>query len=389
MHYQIPPHGGELVNRVLRGSEREFWAEKGMSLPSITVDARTLCDIEMIACGAMSPLEGFMCRDEYNHVIDHMRLSSGLPWPLPVVLGVSRDQADDFDVDSPIALKDASGALIAILHLEEIFVVNKEKEAAKVFKTGDTAHPGVSYILEKRGDVLVGGDIDVINMPAHTDFAEYRLTPLETRHAFEKRGWARIVGFQTRNPLHRAHEYVQKCALEFCDGLLVHPLFDGQKEEGISVAARMESYKALIENHFPEEHVILAIFPCAKRYAGPREAVFHAIVRKNYGCTHFIVGRDHAGVGRYYAGREAQEIFKEFGPHELDIVPMFFDQVVHCRKCGTMVTPKTCPHDVDEHVAYSGSALREMLLRGERPPVEFTRPEVADILMKSVRTPAG
>ncbi len=385
MHNQIAPHGGELVNRVLSGQEREFWSEKAKTLPTLTVDGPVLSDIEMLACGAMSPLEGFMCRDDYNHVIEYMRLTSGIPWSLPIVLGVSHDQADGFDVGSQIALKDGKGTVIAVLHLQEKYVVNKEREAAKVYTTTETAHPGVAYVMERRGDVLLGGDINVVNMPSHDSFNEYRLTPSETRHAFEQHGWSRIVAFQTRNPIHRAHEYLQKCALEICDGLLIHPLVGETKKDDIPADVRMRCYTTLIEKYYPEDRVMLSVFPAAMRYAGPREAIFHAVVRKNYGCTHFIVGRDHAGVGNYYGTYEAQEIFREFGPHELEITPLFFEHAAFCKKCVGMVSQKTCPHGAEEHIFLSGTKVREMLRKGERPPAEFTRPEVADVLIESMK----
>jgi sulfate adenylyltransferase len=313
-----------------------------------------------------------------------MRLSSGLPWSLPIVLGVSHDEADDIDVESQVALKDDTGTIIAVMRVQEKYLVDKEREAGKVFKTTDTAHPGVAYLMQ-RGDVLLGGDIEVLEAPRHDDFAEYRLSPAETRHAFEQHGWRRIVAFQTRNPIHRAHEYLQKCALEICDGLLIHPLVGETKQGDIPAAMRMQCYEALIEDYYPEDRVMLTVFPAAMRYAGPREAIFHALVRKNYGCTHFIVGRDHAGVGNYYGTYEAQEIFKEFGPHELEITPLFFEHAMYCTKCEGMVTHKTCPHDSADHVFLSGTKVREMLGRGERPPQEFTRPEVADILIAAMR----
>ena len=385
MHHQIAPHGGELVNRMLTGEKRDFWVEKAASLPALTVDSRIISDIEMIACGAFSPLEGFMCRDDYNHVLEAMRLQSGLPWTLPVVLGVSADEADMCDVDSPVALKDAAGTVLAILHLQEKYVVNKEKEAARIFKTADKNHPGVRYLLEERGDVLLGGDIDVISMPSHSLFNEYRFTPIETRHAFELRGWARIVAFQTRNPVHRAHEYLQKCALEICDGLFMHPLTGDTKKEDVPADVRMRCYQTLIKNYYPEDRVMLSVFPAYMRYAGPREAIFHALIRKNYGCTHIIIGRDHAGVGTYYGSYDAQEIFKEFGQHELEIIPLFFDHAAYCMKCQGMVSQKTCPHDAADHISLSGTKVREMLQSGQRPPEEITRPEIADVLIDALK----
>ncbi len=385
MHFQIAPHGGELVNRVLKGEERIFWQQKASSLKGITVDARTVADIEMIASGAMSPLEGFMCRDDYNQVLEHMRLASGLPWPLPIVLGVSSDEADHFDVNEHVPLKDDAGTVLAILHLREKFVVDNEREAAKVFKTTDRAHPGVNLLLQRK-PVLLGGDIDVVNMPIHSQYAEYRLTPSETRHMFEQRSWRRIVAFHTHNPIHRAHEYLQKCALEVCDGLLIQPALSEAAADDIPIETLVECYEKLVENYFPEDRVILNIFPGPMRYAGPREAVFHAITRKNYGCTHFIVGRNHADVGTYYGAYEAKDIFREFGPGELDIIVLFYEDAVYCKKCMGMVTVKTCPHSRDEHVSCSATKMRDMLQRQERPPAEFARPEIVDVLLKAART---
>ena len=385
MHNQIAPHGGELVNCTLTGEKRDFWIKKSKELPSVIIDNSILSDIDMIACGAMSPIEGFMCRDDYNHVIEHMRLTSGLPWSLPIVLGVSPDQADEFDVDAQIALKDEKENLIAILHLQEKYIVNKEREAAFVYKTKNTDHPGVDYLINKRGDVLLGGDIDVINTPQRSKFNEYRLTPLETRHEFEQRGWSKIVAFQTKRPIHRTHEYIQKCALEICDGLLIHPLVCETEENNVPADVRMKSYNALIENYYPENRVVLSVFPSAVKYAGPREAVFHAIVHKNYGCTHFIIGRDHAGVRGYYGAYDAQEIFKEFGSHEMEITPLFFENMVYCKKCGNIVSQKTCLHSIDEHISYTDTQIFEMLNKSEPLTEEFTRPEVAKILISSVK----
>lgn len=384
MHYQIAPHGGELVNRVLRGKEREFWCEKANALPSVTVDQRTITDIRMIAIGAMSPLEGFMCRDDYNHVLEFMRLKSGLPWPVPIVLGVTPDQADEFDTDAQIALKDANGTVLAILYLREKYTVDKEREAAKVFRTTDPNHPGVQLLLQ-RPTVLLGGDIDVVNLPIPLEYADYRLTPIETRHAFEQRGWRRIASFHTHNPIHRAHEYLQKCALEICDGLLVHPLITECESEDLPVDVLMRCYETLLEEYFPLERVMLSIFPGARRFAGPREAVFHAITRKNYGCTHIIIGRNHADVGSYYGAYDAQDIFKEFGPHELEITPLFFEDAVYCRRCMGMVTVKTCPHSADHHVTMGGTRLREMLQAGQDIPPEFARPEIVQVIREALQ----
>ncbi len=379
MHNQIAPHGGELVNRVLTGEKKDFWMEKAKELPGITIDNNVLADIEMIACGAMSPMEGFMCRDDYNHVVEHMRLTTGLPWPLPIVLGVSRDEADACDVGAQITLKDQKNNIVAILHLQEKFIVNKEREAAFVFKTKDEKHPGVKYLME-RGDVLLGGDIDVLNMPEHSNFHEFRLTPLQTRHEFEQLGWSKIVAYQTRRPVYKTHEYIQKCALEICDGLLIHPMVCETEENNVTADVRMECYKSLIENYFPGSRIALSILPAAIKYAGPREAVFHAIVHKNYGCTHFIIGSNHAGVKNFYEEHESQSIFKEFGPHEMEIIPLLFENMVYCKKCDSIVSFKTCPHSIDDHISYTDVEIFEMIKKGKELPKELIRPEIAKIL---------
>ena len=342
MHHQIPPHGGELVNRVLTGEKRDFWVEKAASLPAIAVDRRTISDIEMIASGAMSPLEGFMCRDDYNHVVDMMRLESGLPWPLPIVLGVSHDQADMCDVGSQAAITDRDGATVAILHLQEKYVVNKEKEAARVYHTTDPKHPGVRYLLEERGDVLLGGDIDIVNLPAHVTFNEYRLTPLETRHAFEQHGWSRIVAFQTRNPLHRIHEELTKRAADEIGGsLLIHPVVGLTRPGDVDHYTRVRIYKTMVERYYDQSCTLLSLLPLAMRLAGPKEAVWHAIIRRNYGASHFIIGRDHAGPGKdshgrpFYGPYEAQAMMEQYAA-EVGVTPMEFKELVYV--CLIIVT---------------------------------------------------
>jgi sulfate adenylyltransferase len=371
-HGLISPHGGRLVDRT---GERPDDLER---LEIVTLTPRELSDLDMIASGALSPLEGFMTRDDYVRVVDEMRLADGLPWALPVCLAVDEPPHGD-----RVALADAEGRPLAVLEVEETFEYDKEREAEQCFRTTDDAHPGVAR-LYKQKPLYLAGRVTVFQ-PARPPFPELALNPAETRTEFARRGWKRIVGFQTRNPIHRAHEYLTKTALETVDGLLIHPLVGETKSDDVPAATRVECYRVLVDNYYPEDRVVVSAFPAAMRYAGPREAIWHAICRKNYGCSHFIVGRDHAGVGDYYGSYDAQLIFDEFEPHELDIETMFFEHAVFCRVCGSMVSPKTCPHGGDDHVFLSGTKVREMLGQGELPPVEFSRPEVAEVLIAAYR----
>ncbi len=380
----IKPHGGRLINRLVESKEKDSLVEKAASMQSITLDEREMSDLEMIAVGAFSPLEGFMTSKDYRSVVDVMRLENGLPWTIPVTLAVTKDEAVGLNAGADVALLDESGSIVAILHLEEVFTYDKEREADRVYRTTDPAHPGVKY-LQDSGDLLLGGKVTVLERRAVTQFRQYRLDPTESRQLFHKLGWKRVVGFQTRNPVHRAHEYIQKCAMEGVDGLFLHPLVGATKSGDIPADVRMRCYEVLIENYYPKDRVVLGVLPAAMRYAGPREAIFHALVRKNYGCTHFIVGRDHAGVGNFYGSFDAHYIFDEFDPEELDITPLFFDYTFFCRECGGMASTKTCPHDSESHVSLSGTKVREMLSQGTTPPAEFSRPEVAKVLIESMR----
>ena len=378
----IAPHGGRLVDRIVVGKEREALERRAPDLPRLVLNSREQSDLEMIATGAMSPLEGFMGLDDYTSVLDNMRLAKGLPWAIPITLAVKEGTGEQYAEGSDVALYGDEGQLLAVLHLEEKYAVDKEHEAKMVLQTADEAHPGVQY-LGSIGDVYLGGMVSVINRPQHSDFHNYRLDPKETRVLFKVRGWNTVAAFQTRNPIHRAHEYLQKCALEIVDALLIHPLMGETKKDDIPGDVRMRCYLALVEHYYPADRVAISIFPAAMRYAGPREAIFHALVRKNYGCTHFIVGRDHAGVGKYYGTYDAHYIFREFEPAEIGITPLFFDHAFFCKRCGNMASTKTCPHGGDDHVILSGTQVREMLARGEMPPSEFTRHEVAEILMET------
>jgi sulfate adenylyltransferase len=379
----IPPHGGRLVNRELTGVERETMLERAPEMPRMTLRPREVSDLEMIANGAFSPLEGFMCEDDYISVRGNKHLATGLPWTIPVTLSASGELAESFKEGSDIALYAADDHLLGVLHLKQKFRYDKQREAERVYLTTDAAHPGVAA-LNEQGEWLLGGPISLLNRPASPQFPIYRLDPCETREAFRKKGWHRVVAFQTRNPIHRAHEYIIKCALETVDGLLLHPLVGETKSDDIPAEVRMHCYEAMLEHYFPRTRAILAVNPAAMRYAGPREAVFHAIIRKNYGCTHFIVGRDHAGVGNYYGTYDAHYIFNEFDAAALAITPMFFDHSFYCRRCDAMASNKTCPHDSTEHVTLSGTRVREMLSKGELPPREFSRPEVASILIEAM-----
>jgi sulfate adenylyltransferase len=366
------------------GETKNTLEQKARGLEQVTINSREISDLEMIATGGLSPLEGFMTRQDYASVVDFMRLKNGLPWTIPITLSIARKDAERLKEGNDVALINEQETLLGILHLEEKYGFDKEHEAQQVLRTTDEKHPGVQY-LKSIGDVYLGGKISLINRPAHADFLNYRLDPRETRALFKQKGWKRIVAFQTRNPIHRAHEYIQKCALEIADALLVHPLMGDTKQDDIPGQVRMACYEALLGKYYPTTRSMLSIFPAAMRYAGPREAIFHALARKNYGCTHFIVGRDHAGVGNYYGTYDAHYIFDEFSPAEIGITPLFFDHTFYCKTCEGMASSKTCPHDAGHHVFLSGTKVREMLQQGEVPPMEFTRPEVAEILIRFMK----
>jgi sulfate adenylyltransferase len=369
----IRPHGGELVDRT---GSRPGDVDQ---LETLTLTARELSDLDLLACGALSPLEGFMGREDYERVVDDMRLGNGLVWALPVCLAV--DEAPKGD---QVALADGSGQALAVLEVEEVYPYDAEREAERCFRTTDGAHPGVARLFAQKPQYLAGR-VTVFER-AEPAFPVLARDPAETRAEFAERGWKRVVGFQTRNPIHRAHEYLTKSALEMVDGLLIHPLVGETKSDDVPAETRVHCYDVLVDRYYPRDRVVVSSFPAAMRYAGPREAIWHAICRKNYGCSHFIVGRDHAGVGDYYGTYDAQLIFDEFEAHELDVEPMFFEHAFYCRACGQMATPKTCPHGGDDHVFLSGTKVRELLAAGELPPAEFSRPEVAEVLIQAYRT---
>ena len=379
----IAPHGGELIINMASEPECSTLRAQARTLPQVVVASRQLADLEMLAIGAYSPLGGFMKRDDYLRVVNTMHLANGLPWSIPITLAVTSEQAGNLKEGSQVALVDAQGALQAVMTLEEMFTYDKHLEARQVYRTEDENHPGVQVVYQQ-GDVLLGGAVRVVDLQNQA-FAQFRFTPSQSRSLFTERGWRRVVGFQTRNPVHRAHEYIQKCALETVDGLYLHPLVGDTKGDDIPADVRMRCYEVLLEHYYPQNRVILGVLPAAMRYAGPREAIFHALMRKNYGCSHFIVGRDHAGVGNYYGTYDAQYIFAEFDAAQLAITPMFFDHTFFCRTCDGMASQKTCPHGDEQHVALSGTKVRQLLRAGEMPPREFSRPEVAKVLIEAMR----
>ena len=375
----IAPHGGRLVDRVAGRQDREDLDARAREFPRLCVTSRVASDLYMIGVGGFSPLQGFMDSQDYRSVVETMRLADGLPWSLPVTLPVERDQAAGLREGHLLALVNEADEMVGVLELEEKFEYDQEAEAREVYRTTDDAHPGVAA-LYGQGPVLLAGPVTLIARTPPTALSQYAMEPAETRGLFAEKGWRTVVGFQTRNPVHRAHEYIQKCALEISDGLLLHPLVGETKPDDVPPEVRMECYRVLLEHYYPRDRVVLSVLPAAMRYAGPREAIFHALVRKNYGCTHLIVGRDHAGVGDFYGPYDAQQIFSEFKEDELGIKPLFFDNSFYCRRCEATATTKTCPHGPDDRLTLQGTEVRDLLRRGEQLPPEVSRPEVAQIL---------
>ncbi|URR35753.1 sulfate adenylyltransferase [Thermosynechococcus sp. HN-54] len=382
----IAPHGGILVNRILSPEQKQAWLARADQLPRITLDERAVSDLELIAIGGFSPLTGFMGQADYERVVEEMYLANGLPWSIPITLSVSTEVAARLEIGQTIRLDNAAGQFLGILELTEKYTYDKRREARCVYRTEDDKHPGVKVVYEQ-GEINLAGSIWLLERHPHPQFPNYCIDPVDSRALFRAKGWRTIVGFQTRNPIHRAHEYIQKCALEIVDGLFLHPLVGATKEDDIPADVRMRCYEIMLEHYFPKDRVILAINPAAMRYAGPREAIFHALVRKNYGCTHFIVGRDHAGVGDYYGTYDAQHIFDEFDPAALGIIPLKFEHAFYCTRTQSMATSKTSPSQPEERIHLSGTKVREMLRRGELPPPEFSRPEVAAELARAMRQP--
>ncbi|TVR09103.1 MAG: sulfate adenylyltransferase [Phormidium sp. GEM2.Bin31] len=379
----IAAHGGTLINRLATAEQKQEFLDQADRLPRVTMDDRTFSDLALIAIGGFSPLTGFMEEADYQRVVQDMRLANGLPWSVPITLSVSEEVANSLKEGDRVRLDDKTGRFVGILDLTQKYHYDKLQEALHVYRTNEDKHPGVAVVYEQ-GPVNLAGSVWMLERDPHPLFPNYQIDPAVSRQMFVEKGWKTVVGFQTRNPIHRAHEYIQKCALETVDGLFLHPLVGATKSDDIPADVRMRCYEIMLDKYFPRDRVMMAINPAAMRYAGPREAIFHALVRKNYGCTHFIVGRDHAGVGDYYGTYDAQEIFDEFDPGELGITPMKFEHAFYCTRSGTMATSKTSPSTSEERIHLSGTKVREMLRRGELPPPEFSRPEVAAELAKAM-----
>ena len=377
----IAPHGGTLVDRVATAGRAAELRARAPKLARIDLSVREIADLELIATGAFSPLDGFMCRANYQRVVGEGRLADGLPWTIPVTLSAPRDVATKLGTGAEAALY-FDDTLHAVLAVEEVFA-RDPREYQSIYGTDEDRHPGVAQ-LRSLSETYIGGRIELVaKRPAL--FPRHHHEPAATRAWFRGKGWKRISAFQTRNPIHRAHEYLTKVALEVTDGILIHPLVGYTKDDDIPADVRVRSYEALIADYYPTDRVLLATLPAAMRYAGPKEAIFHATIRKNYGCTHFIVGRDHAGVGSYYGSQDAQREFDKYTTEEIGIAPLCFDNAFFCRTCAAMASDKSCPHGDDARVLLSGTKVRDLLEAGLAPPPEIVRPEVARILIDAMK----
>ena len=380
----IAPHGGTLINRIATPEQKAEFLAQADSLPRVQLDQRATSDLVMIAIGGFSPINGFMARQDYQGVVNEMHMANGAAWSIPVTLSVTEEVAAPLKEGSLIRLDDPNGNFVGILELTEKYTYDKKHEAKNVYRTEEDKHPGVKVVYEQ-GNVNLAGPVWLLERSAHPLFPNYQIDPAASRASFREKGWKTVVGFQTRNPIHRAHEYIIKCALEIVDGLFLHPLVGATKSDDIPADVRMRCYEIMMDNYFPKDRVVLAINPSAMRYAGPREAIFHALIRRNYGCTHFIVGRDHAGVGDYYGTYDAQHIFEEFKPGELGIIPLKFEHAFYCNVTEQMATSKTSPATKEERIHLSGTKVRAMLRKGEVPPSQFSRPKVAAELARAMK----
>ncbi len=380
----IAPHGGTLINRIASPEKKAEFLAQADSLPRVQLDQRATSDLVMIAIGGFSPISGFMAQKDYQGVVDEMHMANGAAWSIPVTLSVSKEVAAPLKEGSLIRLDDPDGNFVGVLELTEKYTYDKKHEAKNVYRTEEDKHPGVKVVYEQ-GEVNLAGPVWLLERSAHPLFPNYQIDPAASRASFREKGWNTVVGFQTRNPIHRAHEYIIKCALEIVDGLFLHPLVGATKSDDIPADVRMRCYEIMMDNYFPQDRVVLAINPSAMRYAGPREAIFHALIRRNYGCTHFIVGRDHAGVGDYYGTYDAQHIFDQFKPGELGITPLKFEHAFYCTLTEQMATAKTSPATKEERIHLSGTKVRAMLRKGEIPPAQFSRPKVAAELAKAMK----
>lgn len=385
-HGLISAHGGGKLTARYNPDQAQALTSEAAGLKRLTLTAKQSCDLELLGNGGYSPLDGFMGSDDFKSVCKNMTLANGTVWSIPILLSVDKAQVPK--IGERLALYAPNGALQGIITVKEEFVHDKALEIPSVFRTEDQAHPGVAQVA-KEGDVCLAGPVEVVTLCVDPQgpeaFLNQRLTPAQTREEFAKRNWRTVVAFQTRNPIHRAHEYVCKCAQEICDGLLIHPLVGETKKGDIAADVRMQAIDALVKKYFNPATTMVTVLPAAMRYAGPREAIHHAIMRRNYGCTHFIVGRDHAGVGTYYGTYDAQKIFNDIDLKNLGITPLNFEHTGYSKSYGGMVSGKSYPKIEGDIINLSGTAVRDLLFKGERPPAEFSRPEVADVLIAAAK----